>query len=234
MRQAERYLTAGKSAESIRLLNPLLEHYPEDGQLWKLCGLARAAAGQHALAAMALEHASTLVPMRASDHLALAHCYAKTKRSVLARELYQHLSEDPSFPVDLLHKLAAGFGQLKEYRAALKVCRTACKQEPDRPEPHFGVAYYLCRLGYPPRVAIPIMRRVVNLSPQCSFYRATLGLLLAEAGQTQEAYDLLREIPASEAHCSCQLRRMMALFQTMGDQQLWDRYRLELDARKKA
>ncbi len=230
--RAEQLLNEKKFLEAQQLLAAVLTQHTDDGQLWRLSGLAQYGNGNFGSAASALEHAGMLVPLSAEQECMLADCYAKSKREHHARKLYQHLLENPDCPVEILATIAAGFGRLRDFRAALKVCRLASQKEPSRSEPRFGMVFYICRLGYPAKVAIPLMRQVVELSPDCSFYCSTLAFLLAADGNHQEAYDLLRDMPPAEAGCSCQLRRMMAIFEAVGDLGRWSACREQLHARQ--
>jgi tetratricopeptide (TPR) repeat protein len=229
--QARQLLANRKFSEAEKLLELLLSQHADEGELWRLCGRARYSRRNFWSSSTALEHASMLVPLSAKDQCMLADCYAKTGRSQHAANLYRLLAEDPACPAETLPTIAAGLGQLGEFRAAMETCQRASQQDPSRVEPQFGMAYYLCRLGYPPKVTIPLFRRIVDLAPHCSLYRSTLAFLLAADGNMEEAYDFLRDVPPAEAGCSCQLRRMMAIFQAVGDSARWSQCKAHLDSR---
>ena len=201
----------------------------DDGRLWRIWAITKYAVGAFDSALSAMEHASSLVPLAFDDHRLLANCYVRTGRLQHAKVVYSQLLEDPACPNELLAEISAGFGLVGDYRSALKVCRLASQREPARPEPLFGMVYYLRRLGCPAKVAIPMMTRAFQLDPNCSLYRSSLAFLLNEVGRGEEAYDLLREMPVREATCVCQVRRMMAIFQSAGDYECWRVCRQRLD-----
>lgn len=229
MRQAEQLLAERSFSEVESLLSSALEQHADEGQLWRLLALARHAHGDFGSAAMAFEQAGMLVPLSARDQCLLAECYATTDRARHAVNIYQHLLEDPNCPREMLPTIAAGFGRLGDARAAMKVCRLALQSDPDRPEPLFGLVYYLRKLGYPAKVVIPLMRRAFEMASECTLYRSTLAFLLAEDGRTEDAYDLLCDLRPAEAGCARQVRRMMAIFQAVGDFDRWKACRQRLE-----
>jgi len=194
-----------------------LEDHPNHGGLWQLLGLIHRQLGDWYGSLAALETASALVPLERASRCALADCYARLDKPALALDLYRHLADDPSCPTAILPAVASGLGSLGEDRAALAVCRRLVAAEPDRHEAHFGVAFYLRRLGEPLRVAMPMVERAHELAPAVPLYRVSLASMLDVLGRRDEAYEPLREVDPRAVGCGCCLRRMMDIFLNAGD-----------------
>jgi Flp pilus assembly protein TadD len=207
----------------------------DQARSWSLYGLALFHRCDYALARAAFEHASTFAPLDENSTGALAECCLRTGRRSQAVNLYRDLASRPHCPTELLPSIAAGLGFAGDNQAALDVCRLAAEREPNCPEPHFGITFYLRRLGYPARVAIPYMARAFELSVGDDLYRCALAFLLAEDDRTEEASDLLQEIQVKGVGCPCAIRRMMAIFQRVGDYRRWSECRSQLtDLSKRA
>jgi tetratricopeptide (TPR) repeat protein len=194
-----------------------LSEFPDDGLLWQLLGMLRQRAGDFEGASEALETASLLVPLDPSVRCALADCHARLRRTELARQLYQHLAQDDACPTALLPAVASGLGSIGDDATALDVCRELSRREPTRHEALFGIAFYMRRLGHPAESLIPVVARAHELAPEVTTYRVLLASLLANTGEHQEAYELLRDVPPESVRCSGCLRRMMAVFRLAGD-----------------
>jgi len=198
-----------------------LKHEPDHGQLWLLQAAAEHQLANYDVARQAFEQAALLVPLNPETQCTLADCYARTGRAEQARQLLAFLADDAQLPAEVLPRVAAGFGQIGDLDRALNVCRMAAERDPQESAPFFGAAYYLRRLGYPAAAILPWARRAFELEPDVSLYRTSLALLLAECGGRDEAYELLRELPVEQCGCPCRLRRMMAVFQAVGDHERW-------------
>ncbi len=72
-----------------------------------------------------------------------------------SRELLKTLADDEATAIDVLPMLAAGFAHLGDFENALAMCHRSADLEPNNPEAHFGIAFYLRRLGYPASVICP-------------------------------------------------------------------------------
>ena len=202
----------GLIAEADRLAGEGLESSPDDGDLWQMHGLLRQCLGDFTGACSSLETASLLVPLSPSARCALADCYARTGQAALARDLYRHLTGDDRIPSELLAAVASGLGGLGDDEAALGACRDLVRRDPTRHEAHFGVAYYLHRLGHPAEAALPAVALAHELAPGVPLYRVVLASLLAQAGEHEEAYDLLHGVDPRSVGCRCCLHRMMSVF----------------------
>ncbi|ODU01647.1 MAG: hypothetical protein ABS79_01345 [Planctomycetes bacterium SCN 63-9] len=189
-----------------------LERFPEDGKLWQLRGMIRHRLRDFDAAGNDLETASLLVPLEPSARCALADCHVKAGEKTLARDLYVHLADDPKCPVELLPAVASGLGALSEYRPALETCRTLARRDPARHEAHFGMAYYLRRLGHPMDSILIHVSRAHELSPATPLYRITLASLLDHFGRRDEAQELLRDLDPKAINCACCLRRISSIF----------------------
>lgn len=211
----------GSFAEAADALATALDQYPDNGRLWWLRGVAAYHEADYNLARTALEHASLLVPLDGRTQCLLADAYARSGFVQESRNLLQVLADDPASGIDVLPFLAAGFGMLGDYEQALGMCRRAADYNPQDPQAHFGMAYYLQRLGYPPGIILPPATRAFELEPNQLLFRSSLAFLLSELGRHEEAYDLLRDVSVKDWPCACGLRRMKSLFQVMGDFGRW-------------
>jgi Flp pilus assembly protein TadD len=219
--RAARLLERGQFADAAQAARDGLEIDPDQGRLWLVRAEAEFRLANYDLARQSLEEAALLVPLDVSTQCRLADCYARTGDTAHARQLLLFLVDDAGCPSDSLPHVAAGFGQLGDFEQALAVCRLATERNPAEAAPHFGAAYYLRRLGYPAAAIVPSATRAFELEPEVSLYRVSLALLLAESGRREEAYDLLRDLPAERCGCTCRLRRVMAVFKAVGDHQRW-------------
>jgi tetratricopeptide (TPR) repeat protein len=208
---------AGRLDEAGDLAEQALAVEEENGSLWRFVGLMRHQAGDFVGACEALETAQLLVPLDPAAYCALAECLARTGCRGLAGEIYRGLATREGTPERLLPTVAAGLGYLGEYSSALDVCVDLTRRRPESPEAHFGVAFYLRRLGKPPSAALPHIARAHELAPDVALYRISLATLLDHAGRREEAYDLLRDVDLDSVSCRCCLRRMTTIFLAVGD-----------------
>jgi Flp pilus assembly protein TadD len=218
---ATELLASGRFAEAAETAARGVELNPDLGQLWLVRAEAEYRLANFDVGRRAFEHAALLVPIDGRRQCLLAECYGRTGDVVHARAMLAFLAEDPDCDVNVLPLVAAGYGQLGDCDRALAVCRLAAERQPREAAPHFGAAYYLRRLGYPAAAIVPWARRAFENEPRIPLYRTTLALLLAESGRREEAYDLLRDQPLDGCGCPGRLRRMMALFQAVGDHERW-------------
>ncbi len=228
LRIAVELLDDGRIAEAELHLSQALVAQPDDGRLRLLLARTRHRLGDFRAACAAFEHAATLVPIDAANQCLLADCYGRIGMARQGLALLRMLFEDQSCPTELLPRLATGFSRLGDAQGALDVCRVAAERQPNQAEAHFAVAFYLRKLGFPACLALPPMTRAFELAPHHPMYRSNLAFLLVEEGREDEAYELLRELPPNACVCSCQLRRMMRLFQTLGDHERWRACSLQL------
>jgi tetratricopeptide (TPR) repeat protein len=208
---------AGRLDEAGDLAESALAVEDENGSLWRFVGLLRHQAGDFAGACDALETAQLLVPLDPATNCALAECLARTGCRGLASEIYRTLATSDRTPERLLPAVAAGLGYLGEYTTALEVCIDLTRRQPEFPEAHFGVAFYLRRLGKTPSAALPFIARAHELAPDVALYRISLATLLDHSGRREEAYDLLRDVDLDSVSCQCCLRRMTTIFLAAGD-----------------
>jgi Flp pilus assembly protein TadD len=202
--------------EAVKLASTGLDRFPDEGQLWRFRGLARHRLQDFRGAGDDLETASLLVPLDPAARRALADCHMRAGEKMLARDLYLHLSADPKCPTELLPAVASGLGGLAEYRAALETCRRLLRRDSSRHEAHFGVAYYLRRLGHPLQAIVTHVSRAHELSPATPLYRITLASLYDQAGRGDEARELLQDLDPATLKCPCCLKRVASLFRGLG------------------
>jgi tetratricopeptide (TPR) repeat protein len=200
-----------------------LEVYPDDGPLWELLGVACQRDARHMEAREALETASLLKPLDTGARFCLAEAYAATGLYDMAVFVFRMVSDDPQTPTWLLPRIASHLGQMQEHADALEVCQLILKRDDARHDAHFGVGFYLRRMGAPVTQVLTSIMRAHELAPEVSLYRVVAASLLEEQGQHEDAYDLLRGLSPETIQCPESLRRMMTVFRTARDLQgLWD------------
>lgn len=208
---------AGLLNEAGDLAECALAQQGENGSLWRFVGLMRHQAGDFVGACGALETSQLLVPLDPATNCVLAECLARTGCRELASEIYQSLAESNRTPERLLPTIAAGLGYLGDFTSALGVCLDLTRRSPEFPEAHFGVAFYLRRLGEPPESALSYIARAHELAPDVVLYRISLATLLDHGGRREEAYELLRGVDLDEVSCGGCLRKMTTIFFAAGD-----------------
>ena len=197
-----------------------LEQFPEDGLLWQLHGNACWFLRDYETARSALETASALVPLQPLARCALAGSYAHTGEPLFAKETYVELLQDERCPAALLPRIAVGLGQLGEWWLALQTCRKLARLQPNHHAALFGLAYYMARLEYPSECYLRHLLRAHQLAPELLTYRVNLACLLAGMGQQEQAYELVRQVPAERIGCACWVRRIAAIAEQAGDETL--------------
>lgn len=190
-----------------------------DGHLWQLLGVALSMRSQVRPACEALETASVLSPLCPLAACTLAKCYLQLGHLDLARTCLLHLAGPGRCPLPLLPRVAAGLGAVGEDAVALEVCRQIISESPEHHAAHFGVAYYLGRLGGAVEEVIASLRRASALSPGMTSYRLNLAWVLACAGHTGEASALLGVIDPAEVSCPFWLSRMADIFAAAGNRE---------------
>lgn len=193
--------------------------FPDDGPLWELLGVAHQREGRHELAREALETATLLKPLDIGARFCLAEAYAACGAHDLAVFVYRLVSDDPRTPVWLLPRVASHLGAMEEFSHALGVCQLIVHRDPMRHEAHFGIGFYLRRLGIATEKVIAAISRAYELAPEITLYRIVFASLLRELGRDDEAYELLRLLPPGSVNCPHALQRMMQVFQTANDVQ---------------
>ncbi|MCI0464082.1 MAG: tetratricopeptide repeat protein [Gemmataceae bacterium] len=207
---------AGRYAEAADLARQALQESPDDGRLWQLYGTARCHVQDFAAAREALEHASALVPLHPLAQYALATCYFRMDQPDLACVIYEHLAETV-VNTGMLSALSARLGALDKYASALKICRRITDLDPTHHQAFFGIAFYLCRLGFSSEALIPHLAMAMDLAPQVLHYRLNLAFAWTEAGCHQQAHELLKPVALEDVSCLCWLARMRHIFERVGD-----------------
>ncbi len=202
----------GQVIEAEALGAWLTGHFPDDGPSWVALGLLRYL-GLGAASA-ALETAGLLVPLDAPTRLALAECFARTGHPDLAKHAYQVLAADSRTPDHVLPAVAAGLGHLGEFGLALGTCLELARRAPALAEAHFGIAFYLRKLGRSPASILPMVAKAHELAPEVPLYQVSLATLLDHLGQRDEARDLLQGLDLDAVSCRCCVQRMTAIFLT--------------------
>ncbi len=145
-----------------------------------------------------------------------AECLARSARPDEAGAVFRQLLVEGICPDDLLPTVAAGLGQLGEYGAALGACLELLRRSPDFAEAHFGVAFYVRRLGRPVEAILPVVARAHELAPDIPLYRITLATLLDHLGRRDEAREILGDLDLDAVSCRGCVRRMSTIFHQPG------------------
>jgi tetratricopeptide (TPR) repeat protein len=212
-----RLVGEGQVARLEQLLTPTLLEHPDDGRLVQLRGIVWHARGRFDAAQRCLERAAALVPLAPTAAWCLADCYLRHDYPQSAHAILVHLAGRSDTPSELLPQLARALGQLGDHHLALEVCRTSARREPDNDQPLFGMAWYMHRLSYPAECVLPLLRRAVDLAPDCLEYRLGYGMLLYRAGRWKDAYGPLSVVPPESVRCPRCLERMVDVFDRAGD-----------------
>ncbi len=212
-------LKSGQIYRVTELASEGVDDYPDDGPLWELLGVAYQREGRSAEALHALETASLLKPLDIGARFCLAEAYAATGSHEVAVFVYRMVSEDPKSPVWLLPKVASHLGEMGEFEHALDVCQTIVARDATRHEAHFGMGFYLRRLGARMERVVAAIQQAFDLAPESTLYRVVLASLFQELGRHEEAYELLQQIPPGSVDCPHSLRRMLNVFHTASDMQ---------------
>jgi tetratricopeptide (TPR) repeat protein len=218
---ARSLLMAGDYEEALEVAGSGLEHYPDDGRLWEMRGIALGCRRDVTGAMAALETASTLVPLSAPGQLSLAVCYVRTQNVESAKCIYEFLATRGDFPTELVADLAWGLDRVGEPKLALEVCRTAVQRQPGCDGALAAMAHYMTKLDYPVEEVTAVVRRAFELRPDAAVYRVDLALLLVRCGRQEEAYQLLTAVDLAEllqVHCPPRLVGLIALFRQMDDE----------------
>ncbi|WP_422925688.1 tetratricopeptide repeat protein [Singulisphaera sp. PoT] len=203
--------------EAVQLAESFVQQDQDDGHLWQLLGLLRHRARDMEGAREALETSSMLVPLEPAARCALADCYARTGYRELAVDIYNDLAADMMCPLELLGAVASGLGSLGQNEYALEVCRTLVRREPNSPEGHFGIAFYLRRMGASIAVALPAASKAQELAPHVPLYTVALASMFSHLGRNDEARELLRDLDPKSVTCRCCLQRMSAILHRGGE-----------------
>lgn len=215
-------LRAKQNESAAELAAEAVLEYPDDGDLWELLGVSWYHSARYRESITALETASLCQPLNAGARYCLAGAYATTHSRDLAVFVYGMIAEDRSAPLWLLSKVASRLGQLQAYEEALSVCRVLADRDPARHEAYFGQGFYLRRLGASAEIVAAAIEQAHQLAPASTLYRVVLASLRQELGQTEEAWELLRNLRPEGIGCCHSLRRMMDVFRAASDHERWE------------
>jgi len=218
-RQAAECLSRGAFADAAAISWAWLAAAPDDGQIWQLFGISLWGQQRRAEALPALERASCLAPLFPMASQALADCYVHSGQRELGIDIYRWLVEWPRCPSVLLPSIAASLNALGAYDLALQACRVLVARDPANHQAHFGIAYYLARLGAPPEELIAPLAAAMDLAPTVLQYRINLAHAWTKLGHPGLADDLLAPIGVEELTCACWLKLLRGLFRRIGNHQ---------------
>jgi len=185
--------------------------------LLEVTGLAAYHLGEMSAALEKLEAASAVSPLSASAQVALADLYANFGKPLSARAILDFLIEPERCPTPQLPDVARIYGRLRAYREALRVCRRLVRLRSWYHPAHYGIAFYLAKLGRPLTQRIRYLREAHSLAPTAITYRIALAGALASLSSFEEACELIGEVPASAITCPCCVRRFHEAAQVVGD-----------------
>lgn len=212
-------LKSGQLEQAAALAAEGVCEFPDDGSLWELLGVAHQRTGESQLAREALEMATLLKPLDIGARFCLAEAYAATGSREMAVFVYRLVSDNPQTPIWLLPKVASHLGELEEFAHALGVCQLIVERDATRHEAHFGIGFYLRRLGMSTDLVIEAITHAFELASDVPLYRVVLASLLREIGRNDEAYEMLRSLPPGSVNCPDSLHRMMLVFHSVNDVQ---------------
>jgi cytochrome c-type biogenesis protein CcmH/NrfG len=215
------------------LLERVVKGNADHGRAWELLGIIAWRLGHRERAQPCLETASLLVPLGPEAACALGECFAATGRRELARMLFQRAADDRRATLEILLMAAAGADAIDFPSLSLRACRAAIQSDPDSPQAHYDLGYYVGRVGGPASTVEAAARKAIQLAPDRLQYRLGLASFLHKHGKTQSAYEVVQHITAAQIEgigCLCCLKRMVELFDAVndGERAAWCRERLGL------
>ena len=186
--RATKLFKSGFTRPALDVVELGLAANPERGDLWLLRATILHSEARWADALVAMETASTLIPLTVGGELVLADCYSHIGKHELALTSYKYLLARQTLPVDFYAALYAGFKRAGKFDLAMSACRKAIELAPDNDEAYFGMAHSMSALAYPPRQITTVLRRAVDLSPDKPQYRISLALQLSLTKRRGQAY----------------------------------------------
>ncbi len=214
--QVAQLIDAGEFFLASTVARQFLQDEPDDGALWQILGLAHYRQGNTDEALGALETASVYIPLDLRAQFALASCYLQKQKFALARLMFRHLGRK-AHDSDLLSATAAKLGSFQQDEAALAVCRRITLLHPAHHQAHFGVAFYLARLGAKPETMLPPLALAHDLAPEVTQYAVNLAFLWAKLDRHELAHTVLKSISMEDISCPCWIQRMQSIFERAGD-----------------
>lgn len=172
-----------------------------------------------------LEAASVLAPLSPLSQLALADLYLGFGQRETAATVLSFMAEPDRCPTPLLPDLARLLGKLGAFRTAFKVCKRLTRLRPWYHPAHYGMAYYLAKLKRPRAKIIRHLRAAVELAPCAFLYRVALAGALADAGRSEEACAVVRNVPVGAMNCPSCLQRLQWAAEEASEVQLAMRLR---------
>ena len=215
--RAMRLLSLGEPFLAERTASAGLRFQPEHGHLLEVRGIARHQLGQHAKAVDDLEAAMMTVTLNPLALWCLADSSAALHQIESAQRLLSWLADRDDCPTSLLPRVADLLGRTGAEESALDVLHLWCEREPARATPHWGMAYFMARLGYSHRAVILRLRSACERAPTNAQYRAQLGSAEAEAGDLNRARTILIDLPTESIRCPHLATRIARAWDVSGD-----------------
>lgn len=218
--RAAKLFQAGLFQPALDIIELEFNNSPDQEDLLILSATILHAQANWSAALVAIETASTLVPLPLSGQLVLADCFSHTGKHELALVAYQHLLSKESLPLDYYAALYAGFDRAGKTELALATCRKAIELSPDSDEAYFGMAHSMSKLAYSPRQITSVLRKAVALAPDEPNYRISLVVQLLLTKRRGEAHKILTagsDALLNNLQCPCIARQVLDLCIWAGD-----------------
>ena len=220
--QAKELFLSGMAPTALELLGFRLAACPNDAQSAELQGLILHSMHRFKEAKRTIEGAGIIRELGATARLVLADCYWFTGEQKMASTQFLSLAKQEDLPKQLLSDLAMALGRIKAFHAAIDVCRRAALADFNNDQARYGIAFYMSKAGYPPEFVLPIVHKLVELTPSIFFYRMAMATLFCHLGKPERAYLTIADATLQELEtitCRGCVRRLFDLYKSSNDQQ---------------
>ena len=210
----------GERVGAQNLLNGILAEDPHNGRAWEMLGAIHHSQGAVEEAIYALEEATALRPLTVGGQFAIADCYLAKGHVDAAEVVYQDLADGDRLPDNLLPDVVRALDTIGDYSRALRLSRRAMKKVPTCADAHYGVGYYLTKLGHKSESVLPYFSRAVQLAPENVSYRVTLASLYLQLGKGDEAFNVLGSLTSGQLsllHCPNCIQKFADVYEAFGD-----------------
>jgi tetratricopeptide (TPR) repeat protein len=164
LNRANQLLTAGKPAEAVVLLEPLLRQYPEADEGWLKLGVALLALKRYSVAEQALERVVELTPRSAEGQFYLGIAFLEQGQTTRATSALRRALEIKPANARAHLYLGRCLEQAGNRDAALAAYADAVRCKPDLAEAYLAQARTLMDAGRLPEARITI-GRALQLQP---------------------------------------------------------------------
>ncbi|MEM7475468.1 MAG: hypothetical protein AAF483_10790 [Planctomycetota bacterium] len=221
----------GELNSAVEKISSALYSDEENGFGWELMGLIFRDLGKPKSAINAFERASLLVPMHPLASLCLAECYGAVGKTELARDLYLSYADCLDGQVEHLLLVAAGLEGIDEPHLAMEICRRASGIDPDCGQIAYDMCFYASRCGAQPALIESLAWRAVELEPDNVHFRVGLASLMIRLERLEKAFWVVGSLNSeqiSSINCYCCIERLVALYDSYGDNERAELCRMRL------